>query len=388
MATKRIDGARVSDSLIERINTEDGVGEGLAQRTREDYARKIGMIANQIQKSGRGALTPASLVSHLQELVAKKQLAQSTVRSLKAAAIFWIAEEAQNVLAQGGDLSEYEIAYRDIRDLPTRGLPTRTENTSSTKLRFFPKETLENLSEYAANTPKSKHAGTLVAFLRANLLVGLRPAEWFGAEFINYLHQDQWGRYIRTGEGRVQSTIALRVENAKATHGRGNGDYREILLHGISDSDLATLMHFHEIVQSFASKFSADTPRSVIAKAFFKPLQNTMTHALKRMGHPKNQLPTTYSTRHQAVANAKRSGLSDREIAAMFGHSSTDTAKSHYGKKMNGWMKMSFRPSPESVAAVPVRNANIDLATPRRHLLDTAAEWIRNSNAQGSSEPL
>jgi len=68
MATTRIDGARASDSLIERINTEDGVGEGLAQRTREDYARKMGMIANQIEKAGRGALTPASLVSHLQSL--------------------------------------------------------------------------------------------------------------------------------------------------------------------------------------------------------------------------------------------------------------------------------------------------------------------------------
>lgn len=54
MATTRIDGGRASDSLIERINTEDGVGEGLAQRTREDYALKMGMIANQIEKAGRG----------------------------------------------------------------------------------------------------------------------------------------------------------------------------------------------------------------------------------------------------------------------------------------------------------------------------------------------
>lgn len=386
MATTRIDGARASDSLIERINTEDGVGEGLAQRTREDYARKMGMIANQIEKAGRGALTPASLVSHLQELVAKKRVAQSTARSLKAAAIFWIAEEAQNVLAQGGNLSEYEAAYKTIRELPTRELPTRTEKTSSTKLKFFPKATLESLSEYAANTPQAKHAGTLVAFLRANLLVGLRPAEWFGAEFMNYLHREKEGHYSRTGAGRVQSTIALRVENAKTTHGRGNGDHREILLHGISDSDLAALMHFREIAQSFASKFTADTPRSAIAKAFFKPLQQTMTHALKRMGHPKNQLPTTYSTRHQAVANAKHSGLSDREIAAMFGHSSTATAKSHYGKKLSGWMKVSFRPSPESVAAVPERNANRDLATPGQRLLDAAAEWNRNSNGQNPSE--
>lgn len=386
MATTRIDGGRASDSLIERINTEDGVGEGLAQRTREDYALKMGMIANQIEKAGRGALTPASLVSHLQELVATRQVAQSTARFLKAAAIFWIAEEAQNVLAQGGSLSEYEAAYKAIRELPTRELPTRTEKTSSTKLKFFPKATLESLSVYAANTPRAKHAGTLVAFIRANLLVGLRPAEWFGANFMNYLHREKEGHYSRTGAGKVHSTIALCVENAKTTHGRGNGDHRVILLHGISDSDLAALMHFRKITESFASKFPADTPRSVIAEAFFKPLQHTLAHALIRMGHPKKQLPTTYSTRHQAVANAKHSGLSDREIAAMFGHSSTATAKYHYGKKLSGWMKVSFRPSPESVAAVPERNANRDLATPGQRLLDAAAEWNRNSYDQNPSE--
>jgi hypothetical protein len=387
MATRRIDGARAPDSLIERINTEDGVGEGLAQRTREDYARKIGIIANQIEKAGRGPLTPAKLVSHLQELVSKKRIAQSTARSLKAAAIFWIAEEAQNVLAQGGSLSEYEAAYKMIRELSTRELPTRTERTSSTKLKFFSKETLESLAEYAKNNPRAKHAGTLVAFIRANLLVGLRPAEWFGSDFMSYLHRDKQGRYIRTAAGKVQSTIALRVENAKTTHGRGNGDHREILLHGISDNDLAALMHFREIAQSFASKFAAGTPRSVIAKAFFKPLQQTMTQALKRMGHPKNQLPTTYSTRHQAVANAKYSGLSDREIAAMFGHISTATAKSHYGKKLSGWMKVSFRPSAESVLAVHEKNTNHDLATPDQRLLDAAAEWNRTSNDQIPSEP-
>jgi len=379
-ATTRIDGTRVSDSLMARINTEDGVGERLAQSTREDYARKMGMIASQLEKAGLGTLTPTNLVTHLHDLVIKQQVAQSTARSLKAAAIFWIAEEAQNVLARGGNLDEYETAYKTIRELTTRKLPTRTGQTSSTKLKFFPKDTLESLSKYATNTPQAKHAGALVAFLRANLLVGLRPSEWFGAEFVSYVHRDENGHYSRSPDGRVQSTIALHVENAKTTHGRGNGDHREILLHGITDGELATLMHFREIAQSFASKFTTGTPRSVIAKALFKPLQQTMTHALKRMGHPKNQLPTTYSTRHQAVANAKYSGLSDREIAAMFGHSSTATAKSHYGKKLSGWLKVSFRPSPESIAAVPEKSSKHDLSTPSQIILNTAAAWNRHSN--------
>jgi hypothetical protein len=376
MTTRKINDARISDTLIERINTDDSVGEGLAQRTKEDYSRKIGMIANRIYRAGQGTLTPTNLVSHLKKLIANKQVAQSTARSLKAAAIFWITEEAQNVLAHGGNLSEHELAFSELRKLPTRELPTRTEKTSSTKLKYFTKETLDCLAEYSAKTQRAKHAGALVAFLRANLLVGLRPSEWFGVEFMSYLHREKNGEYMRTSDGRIKSSIAMYVENAKATYGRGNGDHREILLHNISDNDLATLMHFREIVMSFASKFEANTQRSDIAKAFFKPLQQTMTYTLKRQGYKKNQLPTTYSTRHQAVANAKSSGLSDREIAAMFGHSSTATAKSHYGKKLSGWMKVTFRPSRESVASVPEKNISRNLAIPDQRILDAAAEWI------------
>lgn len=379
MATTRIDGTRASESLIERINTEDGVGEGLAQRTREDYARKMGMVANQIEKAGKGRLTPGSLVEHLKGLVANKQIAQSTARSLKAASIFWIAEEAQNVLAQGGNLSEYEAAYTAIRELSTRELPTRTEKTSSTKLKLLQQKTLSDLEQYAATALRTRHAGKLLAFLRANLLVGLRPVEWFDAAFFTYLSDDIASNKKQSRQRK--STIAIRIRNAKATHSRGNGEYREILLHDISDSDLASLLHFHEIARSFADKFAQNTPRNLLAKEFFNPMQHAMKHALHRMGYGAS-LPTIYSSRHQAVANAKNSGLTDREIAAMFGHSSTETSKRHYGKKLNGWMKVSFRPSPESVAAVPERNAGRDLATPGQRILDTAAEWNRSSSGQ------
>ncbi|AYK20463.1 site-specific integrase [Aeromonas veronii] len=377
MATTRIDGARASDSLIERINTEDGVGEGLAQRTREDYARKMGMIANQIEKAGRGALTPASLVSHLQELVAKKRVAQSTARSLKAAAIFWIAEEAERTRSG----RKPERVRSCLQDDPGTADP-RATNANRENI----KHQAQVLPEGDAGKPlgvRGKHPAGQARRDTGRLsprqpACRLAPGRVVRGGIHELLAPREGGALQPNGCGRVQSTIALRVENAKTTHGRGNGDHREILLHGISDSDLAALMHFREIAQSFASKFAADTPRSAIAKAFFKPLQQTMTHALKRMGHPKNQLPTTYSTRHQAVANAKHSGLSDREIAAMFGHSSTATAKSHYGKTERVDEGV-VSPIPESVAAVPERNANRDLATP------ASAFWMRQPSGTATA---
>nr|WP_228857644.1 hypothetical protein [Pseudomonas syringae]QOQ33370.1 hypothetical protein [Pseudomonas syringae pv. actinidiae] len=377
MAINRVDGSHTAETLLEKISAEERVGESLAERTKADYARKIQAITRKLHKTGAAKLTPSVLVEHLIQVVASGEIAQSTARSMKAAANFWLAEQAQLLLDSGEDFRAHEEAYQALRRITTNDLPLKTQRTSSTKLKYLPKATLESLTEYSQKTRKALNAGTLVAFLKANILVGLRPDEWFAATFASYLHRDESNQYKRGKGHKLTTSIALVVDNSKTTYGRGNGNRREILLHGISDGDLATLLHFGEIITSFAKKHPPGTPRSVLAKAFFKPLQRTMYEALKRMGHPPKSLPTTYSTRHQAVANAKASGMSDREIAAMFGHISIATAKNHYGKKVNGWMKTSFRPSVESIAAVPGSHLSGDNAAPTTRTAEEAAEWIR-----------
>lgn len=389
MATNRVDGSHTAETLLEKISAEERVGESLAARTKADYARKISAITRKLQKAGAAKLTPSLLVAHLTQVVASGEIAQSTARSMKAAANFWLAEQAQLLLDSGEDFRAHEEAYKSLRQVATNDLPLKTQRTSSTKLKYLPKATLDGLTEYSQKTRKALNAGTLVAFLKANILVGLRPDEWFASTFATYLHRDEDNQYQK-GKGRKLTTsLALVVDNSKTTYGRGNGSRREILLHAISDGDLATLLHFGEIITSFAKKYPPDTPRAVLAKAFFKPLQRTMYEALKRMGHPPKSLPTTYSTRHQAVANAKASGMSDREIAAMFGHISVSTAKNHYGKKVNGWMKTSFRPSAESIAAVPGSRLSGDNAAPTTRTAEAAAEWIRmkddSTNDPGNS---
>ena len=62
--------------------------------------------------------------------------------------------------------------------------------------------------------------------------------------------------------------------------------------------------------------------------------------------------PTIYSTRHQAVANAKDAGLSAVAIAAMFGHSSVITANRHYGKAVSGSGGIKVRPSDRNIDSV------------------------------------
>ncbi|WP_323025703.1 hypothetical protein [Castellaniella sp.] len=368
----RIDGSKTPETLVARINSEEWVGAGLQSKSRNDYARKISVLENKIHaedKNGR-PVSPARMARHLSELFERKEIAQATARAFKAAVLFWLAESAQALIGRGGEgLAEFEQAYQSVRGLATNELPKRTQQTSSPRLKALPKEVLETLQRYGDTTPGVIHVGPLLAFLKANLLVGLRPEEWFDAAPFTYV----WP----AGAGR-EPCLALRVKNSKHSHGRANGAYREILLYSINADDLAAILHFLEVIESHRAK-NPRASKEDLAASFFGPLRNSMSNALTRTGYRVGAIarPTLYSSRHQAVANAKASGLSDREIAALFGHVSTSTAKSHYGKKLHGWMKTSFRPSPESLAAVTGRARTNDLASPDERMLKAASEWLR-----------
>ena len=88
-----------------------------------------------------------------------------------------------------------------------------------------------------------------------------------------------------------------------------------------------------------------------IYKKIYGSMQRTIRRVLIKAGW-QGQKPTLYSTRHQAVANARADGLTEKEIAALFGHSSTNTARRHYGKKIAGYSGRTMRPAPESIWAV------------------------------------
>jgi len=64
-----------------------------------------------------------SAYQYLKTEFEKKEISMATGRALKAAALYWIAEEAQSRLGLDMNLSEHEIAYQEIRNLQTRHLP-------------------------------------------------------------------------------------------------------------------------------------------------------------------------------------------------------------------------------------------------------------------------
>lgn len=364
-------GTPPRQTLMDRLHQTDGVGESLSMRTLEDYAKRVTIMSNHIAASGAGDLTPATLAGFLEHAFETKRYARSTGRLLKASALYWLTSGASARFAGDEDTSEYSGAFDRIVRLDAKALPKHTSNTSATKLKFFSQQALTDLTDYTREATRSLHAGAALAFVRANLLVGLRPIEWFQASLCSYL------RAANTrGSEQPQAVLALHVVNAKNTHGRANGESRDILLEGITVEEAATLRHYLGIARHHAERYPPGTPVEDISREFYASLQHVMTKAWRKKGYSRAARPTLYSTRHQAVANCKASGMTNREVAAFFGHVSTTTAKKHYGKKSNGWAKNAFRPSSESVAAVKVIEAKVQ-PTPSEALRRDTSAWLR-----------
>ena len=296
-------------------------------------------------------LTPEMVVRDLNDRVDSMQITQATARVEKSAALFWIAEQAQSLMDSGShDFGRYESAYRDILTMSTRSLPKKSKNTSAKKLKAFPDEAVDILME-TARTEKSPSLLRALLFIRANLYVGLRPVEWFGANLIEYQHRNAFGEPKHRSDGTVETSPALEVTNAKHSSIRGNGDKRTILLDTLNERQIQHLQQWIQLVNELKSEELMLLPEAAINRKIYGSLQRAIRSVLSS-AEWNGEMPTIYSTRHQAVANARADGQTQQEIAALFGHSSTNTARRHYGKKYAGYSGRSMRAAPESILAV------------------------------------
>ena len=351
MYEESFDGSRRAIGLFARIASEERVGESLSPDTIARYGLMMRHVAARTAGGKISELTPEMIVRDLIDRVDSGQITQATARLEKAAALFWIAEQAQALMDSSSmGLGRFEAAYMDIQTLSIKQLPKKSNNTSGRKLRAFPDEALDIL--VAANlTKKSALLSKAIAFIRANLWVGLRPVEWFNARLISYQLHDSFGRQKLRHDGTPDEVPALEVQNAKHSSIRGNGDKRIILLGNLDKQQIANLQTWIHFVRDLKSDDLMNLTDAAINQRIYGGLQRAVRNVLD--SHEwSGETPTIYSTRHQAVANARADGQSPQEIAALFGHSSTHTARRHYGKKNAGYSGRSMRAAPESILAV------------------------------------
>jgi len=351
MDEKSSDGAFRAKAFANRILEEEMVGESLAKSTVYLYLRKLEQIAKRSSIGGYWKLTPEIIVRDFTKRVESKAITQATARLEKAVALFWIAAEGRSAYdSNSSELWRFECAYNDIISTPIGELSVNSKNTSSKKAKAFPDEVFDMLMNEAFTSGSESLLDSLI-FIRVNLFLGLRPVEWLNARIINYQHRNALGEHIFQPDGSAKISPALEVLNAKHSTVRGNGHMRIILLDSIDDEGIRYIQQWIGLISKLKTDRLMSLSEEEIYKKIYGSMQRTIRRVLIKAGW-QGQKPTLYSTRHQAVANARADGLTEKEIAALFGHSSTNTARRHYGKKIAGYSGRTMRPAPESIWAV------------------------------------
>lgn len=302
-----------------------------------------------------------------------------------------------------------------IRALDRRA--TAKNHTSTAKMKGFPEAIFKDLMS-------DNHSGRywLREFIYFNLRFGLRPKEWQHAKLLSfddfkkeystlpdtitpttlnigakYLKEDE----LSSVEDTMYTTLpyVMVVKNAKATHGRACGEYRYVHFFA-SESEYQRLIQLTEFLQHRAEISKANIPAGVedtYELAVFKPLQKQLYHYLKKykptqilkeihqkqlklyeqyvkkresqgatcdLPKPTFKRPTLYSTRHQAIANAKADGYTPLQIAALFGHISMNTASLHYAHKSVGNSgKTKLAPNPANMELILMALDDISILT-------------------------
>ena len=282
-------------------------------------------------------VAPMTLVEHL--IKRKPDLAKRTWQTYKSAVRAQL-EHAAGQAPSLQDAQEIQYAIQILDSEGQAGALRRTNRTSARKAKQIQDADLQaiydHLQKLSANElemrgPRSASARALLTWCQATSLVGVRPGEWLHADRIT----------LPGGEP------ALLVQNAKNTHGRGNGKTRTLKLGALSPEQLESIEQMLELVDGHrdAESFARLT----------ETLRKTLRRIAQRVLGKRRSYPALYSFRHQFAADAKSAGDGTATVAALLGQASDETAIRNYAPARVGRGRVLVQPLPEEVATVRLK---------------------------------
>lgn len=231
----------------------------------------------------------------------------------------------------------------DALELETQSQAKRKGSaTSSKKSKKVSREDIDRLIGHLRKQKSRRLAIQTFAFISATLITGLRPSEWRGSE----LDQEPDG------------TWRLRVRNAKATNGRGNGSTRTLRLLDVTDNDLMVIRGMTAIAAA------VDLEPGGYA-AWQARLRHYLYRATRSALGKRANYPSLYTFRHQFAADAKAS-RSREEVAALMGHSSAATAGRNYAKRRQAGGSIRVAADPVQVRTVRNPESAVYFASKRQ----------------------
>lgn len=212
-----------------------------------------------------------------------------------------------------GDEVDYAHAIDLLKQMPPPEGRPALRQTSAQKLKKISENDMIRLLNHVNDHP-FRHGLAIMSWLFAGLWTGLRPSEWEHAQLI--------------------APARLQVANAKATQGRAHGSHRIIELTQLTAQEMQ-IIQFH-LEQVRQAKNHPGDEQSSGFERFYSQCRAGLYEITRALWPTRKRHITLYSARHQFAANAKFTGLSLEQIAALMGHASIDTATMHYGRRSAG----------------------------------------------------
>lgn len=303
-------------------------------KTQSDYGKKALYLCSQAARAyehiSPHTVPPLSVVDHLEGR--KPTIARNTWKQYKSAlrCHFEVLLTTSHEKALEEELT---AAIDRLNSLSSEGTLKYGTKTSSLKQKNFKRADYEKLIAYLTlHVGKHRYARALLIWLQATKLTGLRPSEWGSASLV-------------AGSGTPTRLI---VRNAKATNGRGNGDQRSLNCQGLAPEDLSILGAMVEMLEGYRAAGIDHTELQ-------SKISDYMKYAARHCFGKRAKYPSLYSLRHQFSANAKASGHTRAEVAALLGHGSDATAGTHYARAVSGETGIGISPDVNDVANVRER---------------------------------
>lgn len=302
-------------------------------KTEKNYAIKAKNLCSQAARD-HGYTSPHTVpfTTVAEYVISRKPTySRNTWKQYKNALRFHIEQQVE-IQDDKVVTEEAQAAIHMLDRETSEGCMKSGTRTSALKQKTFKKADFDKMIAYLQHhVGKHRYARTLSVWLKASRLTGLRPSEWE--------HADLTQRY---------SAPALVIQNAKNTNGRANGDERTLLLDKLTPDELEVIQDMIEIIEGYSTQMP------------FTDLQEICTQYMKRATRDcfgrRQKYPTLYSSRHQFSADAKFSGLSKAELAALLGQASDETAGIHYARKGSGESAIKVSPLASDVKTVRIRS--------------------------------
>lgn len=239
------------------------------------------------------------------------RISKSSWRKYKAAVLTTVEEQVSH-FSSAVNPYPYVVAMEFLKSFDHPGedadMPKRTARLKQKKISLHD---LEKIKMYC-DARKLESFRLTYEWLIAGVWLGLRPSEWRTATYVE-------------GEDGISY---LKVKNGKNTNGRSHGEYRHIMLVDFSVDEI-------NLIKRLVAKFSSLKTKEEFAR-IYATTRLKLIETNKALWPNRKQNITLYSARHQFSANAKASGVSLKELAALMGHAVDDTALAMYARRIQG----------------------------------------------------